>query len=124
MQAMSEYSDNNYNKLSPKNVYWNADDKGNLNIYDADTGDIISSSKISNESLQLKKAMESLKEKAKEEGLSDDERSKRAEQWKAARDKYNASLVNDAESIISNNKYMNIIDDEAWNFNTARNALL
>lgn len=124
MQAVSEYSGNNYNKLSPKNVYWNADDKGNLNIYDADTGDIISSSKISNESLQLKKAMESLKEKAKEEGLSDDERSKRAEQWKAARDKYNASLINDAESIISNNKYMNIIDDEAWNFNTARNALL
>jgi hypothetical protein len=68
--------------------------------------------------------MESLKEKAKEEGLSDTERSKRAEQWKAARNKYNASLVNDAESIISNNKYMNIIDDEAWNFNTARNALL
>lgn len=124
MQAVSEYSGNNYNKLSPKNIYWNADDKGNLNIYDADTGDIISSSKISNESLQLKKAMESLKEKAKEEGLSDDERSKRAEQWKAARDKYNASLINDAESIISNNKYMNIIDDEAWNFNTARNALL
>lgn len=124
MQAVSEYSGNNYNKLSPKNVYWNADDKGNLNIYDADTGDIISSSKISNESLQLKKVMESLKEKAEEKGLSDDERSKRAEQWKAARDKYNASLVNDAESIISNNKYMNIIDDEAWNFNTARNALL
>lgn len=124
MQAANEYSGNDYNKLSSKSVYWNVDDKGNLNIYDADTGDIISSSKISSESLQLKKAMESLKEKAKEEGLSDNERSKRAEQWKAARDKYNASLVNDAESIISNNKYMNIIDDEAWNFNTARNALL
>lgn len=123
-QEAASYQGGDYNQFNPiTNVYWNADDQGNLNIYDADTGKLVGSNKISNTSSQLKEKMEGLKEKAQEEGLSDAERKKRAEEWKAARAEYNASLVSDAEKTINNNKYMNIIDDEAWDFDTAKKAL-